>query len=194
LTALAGLRLPLVAGDEGAEVRLAPWSNAGPGRVQPAEPLGDLTGDPVVLEPGGEVWQSHFFGAPLEVDPLDAPWVAVLVGRGGVSVGLSAAGLGTVRVGPPSGPWRPLPALFGGGAFEALRFPYRAIGDADDPAVTAPLVVGVAGTAAALAVDPSPRGGRFTLAGFATTVPRLAITHFAGGEIGLADIDITFDS
>ncbi len=193
LPSARGLRLPLVPGSEGAEVRLAPWSNAGPGRTQPEEALPKLIGDPVVLEPGGALWQSFLFGDTLEVDPLDAPWIAVLVTRGAASVGLSAAGGGSVRVGPPSGPWRLLPALFSTGAFQPLRFPCRVIGDAPDTAVPAPLVVGATGAPAPLPIDPAPRGSRFTLAGLATSAPQLSITHFAGGEIRLADIDIIFD-
>jgi hypothetical protein len=195
LPAFTGLRLPLRAGAEGAEVRLAPWSNAGAGRTQPAEALADLIGKPVVLAAGGPDWQTYLFAGPLEIDPENPPWVAVLVTRGTASVGLSDEGGGTARVGPPSGPWRPLPALFGAPGFQALRFPYRAIGDAPEPAAPAPLLLGVAGSdVAALAIDPAPRGARFALTGLAVTEPRLAITHLAAGEIGLADIDIIFDT
>ena len=209
LPALTGLRLPLVSGAEGAEVRLAPWSNAGPGRVQPAEAMPKLTGDPVVLDPGGEPWQTYPFGGPLEIDPENAPWVAVLVTRGTASVGLSAEPAAAAvpgvdstpgpvvahetRVGPPSGPWRTLPALFGTPRFAGLRLPYRVIGEAGDTAVLTPLVVGAEGTAATLPIDPAPRGARFTLGGLATTAPRLSVTHFVGGEIDLADVDIIFD-
>jgi hypothetical protein len=193
LPALSGLRLRLVPGAEGAEVRLAPWSNAGPGRVQPSGVMDKLMGDPVVLEPGGPEWQSLLFGGPLEIDEANAPWIAVLVTRGAASVGLSAQGQGEARVGPPSGPWRALPALFATSAYSALRFPYRAIGDAADAADPTPISIAVAGTPAARTIDPVPRGARFTLKDFTTTAPSLAITQLAGGEIELADIDIVFD-
>ena len=197
LPALTGLRLALRAGPEGAEVRLQPWSNAGPRRSQPLDPLADLAGEPVVLEAPsgpGSAWRTHRFAGPVEIDPLNPPWVAVLVARGRVTAGLSEAGGGMIRIGPPAGPWRPLPALFGAPGFQALRFPYRAIGEAEDPADPAPVLLGVAGSdAPGRTLDPAKAGARITVGGLAVTGPALRVTHFGVGELRLADIDIVFD-
>lgn len=192
LPALSGLRLPLLAGPDGAEVRLAPWSNLGPGRVQPADALPKLIGDPVVLEPGASDWVSLTFGGPLAIDPADAPWVALLVTRGTASVGLSAAGQGVMRVGPPSGPWRPLPDLFATAGFGLLGLPYRVVGAAGNRADPAPLNLS-AGAAIPQPVDPIPTGGRIVMTGLATPTPDLIVTHLSGGQIGISDIDIIFD-
>lgn len=193
LPVLSGLRLRLAPGAEGAEVRLAPWSNEGPGRVQPAQVLDRHMGDPVLLEPGTPDWQSLSFGRPLDIDAANPPWTAVLVTRGAAAVALSAEGQGEIRVGPPAGPWRPLPALFASAPYAGLRLPYRVIGDAVDPADPAPIQIAVPGTAAVQMIDPVPKGARFTLTGLATAAPSLAITHLACGDIELADIDIVFD-
>ena len=193
LPALSGLRLPLVAGPDGAEVRLAPWSNLAPGRVQPAAPLAKLIGDPVAMEPGTLGWVGLNFGAPLVIDPADPPWVAVLVTRGSASVGLSATGQPVLRVGPPSGPWRTLPDLFATAGYATLGLPIRVIGAAQTRADPAPLAFGI-GAAAPQAIDPVPTGSRMVLTGLSTPAPALVITHLAGGQIGLSDIDIIFDS
>lgn len=196
LPAFKGLRLPLKAGVEGAELRLLPWENAGPGRIQPLSALEDLTGEPVALDPGGAapVWTSLMFGAPLEIDPDNLPWVALLVARGAISVGLSDTRGAAMRVGPPSGPWRQMPALFGTVPYSGLRFPYRAIGDAVATNHPAPLIIEVPGAPeATTSLDPTPGGNPLRLNALNTTTPKLRITHFGAGALDLRAVDIVYD-
>ena len=196
LPSLTGLRLPLRAGSDGAELRLVPWSNAGEGRIQPDAPLDDLAGDPVTLDAGSAaVWTSAFFAEDLELDPANLPWVAIVLARGSVSIALSDGIGAPIRFGPPSGPWRDMPALFSSAEFSALRLPYRSIGDAEKPQLTAPLLFDVPGTPiVAQPLDPIPAGAPLSLEPGAVQNPALRITHFTAGTLDIDEVDIVFDT
>lgn len=191
----SGLRLPLKAGPNGAELRLVPVANAGPGRVQPYAPLEEFTGTPVTLDStDAPVWTSLLFADPMEIDPANPPWVALVAARGTVTIALSDL-LGAIpRVGPPSGPWREMPGLFGATPFGALRIPFRTIGDAADPQITPPLKIDMPGTPLTpAALDPIPDGTTISLELGAVTNPALRITHFTEGALDLDQVDIVFD-
>lgn len=193
LPALSGLRLLVAAGEGGAELRLVPWSNAGPGLVQPAAPLPGPGGAPLALDPGPPAWADLAFAEPLATDPADPPWIALHVTRGSATLGLARSGAAPLLLGPPPGPWRALPPLFARAPFAGLGVPARAVGAAAGPEAPPPLRLGIAGTPLALPATPGPRGLRLVLSGFAAAAPRLVLTRFAPGEVTLSDIDITTD-
>lgn len=195
LPSLSGVRLPLRVGSEGAELRLIPWSNAGPGRIQPDAPMEDLAGDPVTLNAGdAAVWVSARFAEPLELDPANLPWAAIVLARGKVSIALTDAPGAPIRVGPASGPWRDMPALFSSAEFSTLRLPYRSMGDAHDPQITAPLLFDMPGTPVVpQPLDPIPTGTRLSLDLGEVSDPALRITHFTAGTLDIEEVDIVFD-
>lgn len=190
-----GLRLPFQAGSEGAEVRLVPWSNSGPGNTLPVSPLDGFAGDPVTLEASdAPVWTTAPFAEGLEIDPENPPWVAIVLTRGSVSIALSSGAGARMRVGPPAGPWRAMPALFAGSEFGGLRLPYRSVGAAEKPLVTPPLLFDVPGTPiVAHPLDPIPAGTPLSLALGNLAEPALRITHFTKGTVEIDEVDIVFD-
>ena len=64
LAELTGLRLPLAAGDDGAELRVVLWSNAEPGVALPTAPIDDATSEPMVLDAGSaDAFRTFSFGS-----------------------------------------------------------------------------------------------------------------------------------
>ncbi|WP_164018114.1 hypothetical protein [Pyxidicoccus trucidator] len=120
-TELTGVRLPLRARAGGAEVRvllLQHQPDASAGGTAGAAMEGASASKPVVLEPPAsgdtsDTWTLFEFPKPVALRG-DAPWAAVLVGRGTVEWALGRYGTGEtplpLRRGGPTGPWEPLPA------------------------------------------------------------------------------------
>lgn len=204
LAELTGVRLPLKAGGDGAEARIVLWRNKGPGTAEPVEALPDATSDPVTLQGGAaEVWTSFLFPHPVPLDDADPPWAALLVSRGAVTWSMGAAAgpddplaENLVRLGPPTGPWKPLPAPFrtGDGPLTRLRGRVRAMGLAPKDAPLAPLLVGAAGAAGApVAVTPTAKGALIAVAfepPLPAAQPVLRLTALTGGAITLRDVDV----
>ena len=162
LAELLGVRLPLRAGEGGAEVRvllLAPNPQGGPG-----VPVDGGSSRPVTLDTPTapvDVWTTFSFPHPIALDASALPWVVVNVGRGRVAWALTDSPLGgEVRRGPPSGPWQDMPALPGG---VTLYGRLRMVGHAAPTAPLAPLLLNVRGASPAAApqemsVSPTPKG------------------------------------
>lgn len=193
---LTGLRLPLATGVEGGELQLVAWQNTGSGIALPSEPMDLTLGDPLVADPSDNpVWSSLFLAEPLEIDLVNPPWFALVAARGKFTIALTHAGGADLRVGPTTGPWRPLPGLFQDAVFAGLRLPYRQIGVAADPVLTPPLAIAQTGAGTPpLGLDPIKGGTRLRLEGLDTLTPALDITHFTAGTIDIDTVDIVFDS
>lgn len=191
LPEIDGLRLPLAAGEGGAELRLVPWQAGTTGAPESA--MDDLTGEPVTLDAGGPTWTTLRLGGALVVDAANPPWVAILTTRGTATIALAEGGA-AIRVGPAAGPWRSLPRLFTTDAYADLGLPVRQIGQAPDTAIPAPVTLAVAGTAATRSIDPLPGGARVTLDGFAAADPTLRLTRLGAGELTLSAVDVVYDS
>jgi len=113
LSELIAVRLPLTAGEQGAELRVA-FAEHDPDSDGP----GDLTrapqSKPLVLPPGDgtESWVTLELAAPLPLDEDALPWMVVLVSRGEVAWSLASGESNdgsTLRCGSPAGPWERLP-------------------------------------------------------------------------------------
>ena len=194
---VTGLRLPLLAGPEGGELQLVAWSNAGPGLAVPIAPMDVAVGEPLVADAGSgpAYWQSLMLAEPLEMDPANPPWFALIAARGQFTIALSDTEGAVFRVGPSAGPWRPLPGLFASDEFATLRLPYRLIGEAADRIVTPPLLISASENAEEpLRLDPIKGGTRHVLSAGEASDPALRITHFTAGTLDIDTVDIVSDS
>lgn len=208
---LEAVRLPLVVSAGGGEGRVVLWrGEAG----LPVEPLPDGASEPVGLEGetggGGERWVTCPFPRAVALDPEAAvealPWAALIVSRGEVTWSLARAGgsgvheAQTVRRGPPSGPWKPLPQPFGaaaaapGSPFPGLRGRIRLRGRAPEDVPLAPLQIGLAERPEqTVAVTPTQRGVRAVLKlepPLATDTATLRVVSHVEGTVTVAEIDV----
>ncbi len=200
LAKLAGLRLPLRIGADGAEARVALWSGQG---GEPAAPLPEGASAPVQLAGGLDTWVDFTFARPLalEGEPL---WAALLPSRGELAWSLAqsadaddpAAG-NALRRGPPAGPWRPLPAFFASADASAnlaagLRGRVRALGTAPAEVPLAPLTLGLADAAAEL--TPEAKEARIALRPIAPLMvsgtPVLQLIARSPGRVTLREVDV----
>lgn len=213
---LSGVRLPLTAPSDGAEVRVALW-RADPATGEPLEALPNATSEPVTLQGGETVdtWTSFAFSKPVPLDKAPQPWVAVLVSRGSLTWSLAQkpAAVGDVgsdtalaaanilRRGAPNGPWRTLPAPFQSAVPPAVidaRGRIRAIGHAAKTAPVAPLMVGLAGQDSPMTeVTPTAKGVPVVVAfdpavAVAAATPVLSIVSRVAGTLTLRDIDVVW--
>jgi hypothetical protein len=207
---LQGIRLPLLAEGDGAEVRVVLWQPAEPAAGGlPLAPLPQGTSDPVTLSASVvENWVSFTFPKPpvLETAPTAVlPWLAVVVTRGSVGWGLATvSGVVTAAVdqmllrrGPPNGPWKALPApLQSATALLNARGRLRLTGLAPKDAPLAPLTLQVLGAAALRDLNPLPKGEVASLslgAGLGVNTPTLRLTSRAIGRLTLRDVDVVSD-
>ena len=202
LAVLTGLRLPLAAGADGAELRVVLWGNAltGPGANEPDQPLPGGTSEPVTL-PGGagsassadQGWISVRFAKPVTLDPLNPPWAALLVARGSLSWALArrseAAGC-DLRRGAPNGPWRPLPAAFASpaGVLDACGR-LRRIGRAPQATPLPPWRLSLEGEALSVPVSATAKGAAIRLLPSGGAGSQLSVLAFGAGSLSLRDID-----
>jgi hypothetical protein len=199
---LVGVRLPLRAGPDGAEVRVVLWAEAD---GEPAAPLDDGGSEPVALPAGQDAWTLFPFPRPVprvEGRPL---WAVLLVARGEVTWGLVEAPPGSsfqanqaneLRRGGPAGPWRSLPSIFQQGGLASLRGRVRAV---FLPAKATPLpalLVQLATAAKPVAeATPVPRGVPVVLR-FPDLVPlgNLRVTSRAPGTVALREVDVIWST
>ena len=203
LAELTGLRLPLLAGSAGAEMRVVLWRNKESGTLEPVEPIADGVSEPVTLAAGGdaETWTTFSFKRPAPLADGNPPWAALLVSRGEVSWSLGASRGSSdplngqvIRRGAPTGPWKLLPAPFqiGTTGLGAARGRIRVIGHAPKDAPLAPLVVSL-GSREGSAVTPTAKGVAARLT-FASPVrvasPVLRVVSRVPGKVTLRDLDV----
>ncbi len=161
LAELSGVRLPLRAGADGAEVRVVVHEGNAQG---PLRPTAAGTTTPVDLPPAatadGDVWTTFALPKPIKLDPAITYWAVVVVGRGSTQWSLgrfaSAASIVPIRRGAATGPWYPLPNV--GTAGDTLGARVRVVGKAPPSAPIAPLSAGVVGSSALVDVTPTPKG------------------------------------
>jgi len=95
-------------------------------------------------------------------DPAAPPWAAVVSSRGTVAWTLAqyatAADVTAVRRGPPTGPWRTLPALLS--SVPTIGGRIRVVGHASDDQPVAPILVNVKGVGAATRFIPATPTGK----------------------------------
>lgn len=195
LTELIGVRLPLRAGPGGAEVSVMLWRDTD---GVPLESLEEAVSEPVTLEGETEGWFSFRFIAAQPFESAAPPWAAVMVNRGEVIWKLAdnaSEGIARpLRVGPPEGPWRALPAIFGpattlGPAAGRVRL----IGQADEAEPVEPYLIALTGQVDDLAVTPPAGGLRLQLNGLSAEATRLQITSRTPGVLTLTDVDAVTD-
>ena len=207
LVELTGVRLPLRAGPGGAEAAVALWSNKAADVNEPLESIPQAVTTPVTLTEGAEgsgEWTTFEFGQPAPIDRTNPPWAALLVTRGELNCELGAfvsggpvdpLGENVVRRGPPSGPWRPLPAPFltGGTDLGAARGRVRMIGHAAKDAPLAPVKMELPGHPFSAGVTPTAKGVQALLkppAPVAQAQPTLRMTNYRAGTLTIRDIDV----
>ena len=206
LAELTGIRLPLAAGDSGAEVRVVLWGDEA---SEPSAPLPNATGNPVTLQAssGTDLWTRFDFPKPVAIDAQNPPWLAVLVSRGTVWWALGALPpTGTAAVTPddvllpanvlrrggPNGPWYALPQPFSSPSFMVARGRVRVIGSGAKTEPVAPLLMRV--FAAWKPVTPTAKGIPVTIAGNAVfgSDPRLLVVSRTAGTVALRDVDVVW--
>jgi hypothetical protein len=207
LAELTGVRLPLRGGAGGGEAAIALWSNKAADIDEPLEAIPQAVTTPVTFgEAAGDsdVWTTFEFRQPVPIDSTNPPWAALLVTRGELSceAGAFVSGLppdplgeNIVRRGPPTGPWRPLPAPFltGSTGLAAARGRVRMIGHAPKDAPLPPVKVELPGGTFAAGVTPTAKGVQAVFhppAPVAQADPTLRITHYAAGTLTIRDIDV----
>lgn len=209
LDELTGLRLPLVPGSAGAEMRVVIWSNKEGGGSEPFEALAGGVSEPVTLDAGGdaEIWTTFSFKRPVPLAAGNPPWAALLVSRGEVSWSLGVS-LGeadpiddfVIRRGASNGPWKGLPAAFHvpGTGLGAARGRVRVIGHAPKEAAVTPLVVNlVTRESRTLEVTPTAKGvtaGLTFASPVRVTVPVLRVVSRVSGNVTLRDLDVVTTS
>ncbi len=202
LAELTGLRLPLLAGGDGAELRVVLWGNAqaGPGANEPDQPLPGGASEPITLPGGvaatGERWITVTFAKPVPLDPLNPPWAALLVARGSLTWALarrSAAPGNDLRRGAPSGPWRPLPAAFTSpaGVLDACGR-VRRVGRAPKALPLPPWLLSMAGETKSVPVLATAKGAALQLLPSAGIGNALSVLAFGAGSLLLRDIDVVW--
>ena len=199
LAELTGLRLPLAAGDDGAELRVVLWSNAEPGVAMPTAPMDDATSEPLVLDAGSaDAFRTFSFEAPVALDAENLPWAAILATRGQaiLSVAQSTGDSDPLaaqifRLGPHAGPWMLPPAGLRAGALAAVRARARMIGTAPKDAPIAPVTAAVVGASGgAVELFPARKPATLTIPGGAGGTATLRFVARAVGTLTLRDVDI----
>jgi hypothetical protein len=202
LADLIGVRLPLGANAGGAEASLMLWSNKGPEFEEPVEPMPGGASEPVTIDEGAEAWRTFAFKKPVKLEAANAPWAAVAVARGqatwklGQSGGAEALAKNVLRLGPPGGPWKPMPAPFvaSGSALAGSRGRVRVVGNAQKQNPLPALQVSLSTASAQFtAVTPTAKGAAITMK--FNTPPTAAgavlrvVSHLAG-TVTFRDIDV----
>lgn len=158
---LTGLRLPLRAGSDGAEVRVVMHEGNDSGPLRPAAG-GTSTPVDIGAAPAGteDVWTTFPLPKPMKLDPKLKYWGVVVVGRGSASWSLgrftSPAAVVPIRRGAVTGPWYALPNV--GSDATTLGGRVRAVGKAPSATPVAPLLIGIAGSTAQVEATPTPKG------------------------------------
>jgi hypothetical protein len=210
LAELTGVRLPLSAGEDGAEVRVLLYDGDAQGPLTVVEAAAST---PVLLEAGqdetGDAWSTFSFPQPVKLSGTTPRWAVIIVGRGSVAWSLGRYGsIDTaiaVRRGSPGGPWYPLPSLLSDGTAGAR---IRQMGTAPRDAPIAPLTLEGIGAAAGGVMDATPtvKGARIIWTPKGTPGPHgrplltpqtaggksitLRITSRMTGRITLSDVDV----
>ena len=199
LAELTGLRLPLAAGDDGAELRVVLWSNAEPGVAMPAAPMDDATSEPLVLDPGSpDAFRTFRFEAPVPLEADNLPWAAILATRGQAILSVAQSTGDTdplaaqiFRLGPHAGPWMLPPAGLRAGALAAVRARARMIGTAPKDAPIAPVTASVVGVSVEpVELFPGRKPATITIPGGAGGTAILRFVARAAGTLTLRDVDI----
>lgn len=171
LTQLQALRLPILAAEGGAEVRVVLWENA---NRTPSAPLPTGASEVVKLEAssadaGPNTWQTFRFKKPVPLDAANPFWAAVVVTRGRIVWNLADFGGEWIRTrgeaydvlyGPPAGPWRSLP-LPSTPALDRMGARLRMEGTASAQNPLAPLSLTLSANPSAadpLGITPTPKG------------------------------------
>lgn len=203
LAELTGIRLPLLPGSTGAEMRILLWTNK-EGAVEPVEPMPDGVSEPVTLPAGAgsEVWYTFPFKRPVAINSQNPPWAVLSISRGEVVWKLAAAAgisdpvyANVILRGAPTGPWRPLPFPFQSATsvLGSIRGRMRLSGHApkDDP--MAALIVKIASHAPKVEVEPTAKGSAARLV-FSSparvTSPVLRVTSRVPGNVTVRDLDV----
>ena len=201
LDQLTGIRLPLRAGGDGAELRVVLWSAGEGTEALPGEPLPQGASEPLVLDASDEEqWVGLVFPKAVAVRAAAMPWMVLSAARGEVWWSLATRVAGEValndhrvRRGPPGGPWRALPApLQNAAGLLDARGRLRHVGLAPKTVPVAPLTLALDGRPP---VDLNPNakgvpGALWTGVGFVAAQPVLELVSRTAGAVQLRDIDV----
>jgi hypothetical protein len=145
LAQISSVRLPLSTPSSRAETRVVLWTGD---EFNASEAMSEAVSDPQSWSGETEQWLRFDFPEPVDIEDGDICWVAVIVERGEVCWTLAAGDLQEnypVRLGAPSGPWRALPAVFGGGSLGAVAGRLHVIGLAAEASPLAPVQLSLEG-------------------------------------------------
>jgi hypothetical protein len=160
------------------------------------------TSDPLTLSACTDEWTTFAFPRVVKLDPTNMPWAALVVARGmvtwrlGQSTGSDALAKYVLRLGTPSGPWKPLPPPFlaAGSALGGSRGRIRLAGNTLKENPLAPLLVNLStSSTAAASVVPTAKGAsvkiKLTTPAPAANAVLRVVSHCAG-TVTFRDIDL----
>ncbi len=145
LSQISSIRLPLSTPSSRAETRIVLWTGD---EFSASEAVSEAVSDPQSWSGETEQWLKFDFSEPVDIEDGAIYWVAVIVGRGEVCWKLAAGNMQEhypVRLGAPSGPWRALPAIFGGGSLGTVAGRLHVIGQAGEASPLAPIQLSLEG-------------------------------------------------
>jgi len=144
LAEISAVRFPLETKSSSAEARVIIWEDQG---GVPIKFMDDAVSEPETFNGDGEQWVTFPFAETIPVDPATPVWAALIVSRGEVVWKMaagSADGSYPFRLGPPEGPWRALPAIFGAGTtLGTVGGRVRVAGYADEVSPLSPLLISI---------------------------------------------------
>jgi hypothetical protein len=197
LSELTGVRLPLGAGIDGAEVRVVIYE----GTLQaPVSSVSAASSTPVALAPSAAAtegtWTTFEFPEPIALPAERIHWAVIAVSRGTVSwtLGQFATEPETIplRRGLPTGPWHTLPTVVPAVHVGAR---IRQIGHATKEEPIAPLILDVIGaqSGGVLPVTPKPKGTSivWTPTALPPSTPRPRLTPSGSGSSKSISMRIT---
>jgi len=194
----SGVRIPLAAGDSGAEARVLLWRSKDLANQSPSESLPVAASDPVTLEAGSDDWRTFRWKQPLPAPADYVLWAALIVNRGEAVMTLAdstSAGAAILLWGAPTGPWHDLPGALRPAAPEpAARGRIRLIGNPRAGTAFPPLAIDFPG-GVTVAATPHPKG---VLVSITTSAPivvqpgllSLGFTSYSAGQVTLRDVDV----
>lgn len=202
LVELSGLRFPLVTGASGAEASVVLWleqddlSDGSP----PFKSIEGAVSDPVNWTGTSEQWLRFDFSEAVALEENMTVWAAIHVNRGDVIWKVANANELNeypIRIGPPEGPWRALPAIFGSStSLGNIAGRVHLLGNADKTLPLPPLSISLDGGDSPMTFSPSQETSRVSIE--LDSLPTksedenlvLSIISRSEGDINISEVDV----